>query len=57
VERQYRGATYKITIRNPHGVECGRVELTLDGKPFEGNLLPASEKGKIHQVIATLCKA
>lgn len=56
VERQYRGATYRITIRNPHGLQGGRVELTLDGKPIEGTLLPISSEGKTHTVVATLQK-
>jgi len=57
VERTYRGTTYKISIRNPHGLQGGRVELTLDGKPIEGNLLPLSAAGKTHTVVATLHKA
>lgn len=54
IARTWRGATYNIQIRNPHGLEGGRVELVVDGKPFPGNLLPAFADGKTHEVIAIM---
>ncbi|MGN6644301.1 MAG: GH36-type glycosyl hydrolase domain-containing protein, partial [Verrucomicrobiota bacterium] len=54
VERRYRGATYRITIRNPHGLTSGRVELTLDGQLVPGNQLPMPVGNRTHAVIATL---
>ena len=30
-----------ITIANPHGLTAGRVRIVLDGKPIEGDCLPA----------------
>jgi cellobiose phosphorylase len=54
VERQFRGATYHITIRNPSGLSDGRAALTLDGRAVEGNLLPIDASGGSHEVVVTL---
>jgi cellobiose phosphorylase len=54
ITRTWRGAVYHIRIRNPHGLESGRVELIVDGKPFPGNILPAFADGKTHEIIATM---
>ena len=54
VERHYRGALYRITLRNPHGLERGRLELQLDGRLVAGNVLPPAKPGSQHQVVATL---
>jgi len=40
VTRRFRGATYRITVRQPKG-GTGRVtRLTVDGRAVEGNLVP-----------------
>lgn len=54
VERLYRGATYRVTLRNPHGLQQGRLELHLDGRLISGNVLPPSTPGCQHTVVATL---
>jgi len=54
VTRTWRGATYQIRVRNPHGLEKGRVELIVDGKPFPDDFLPAFADGKTHEVIAII---
>ena len=54
VQRQFRGATYDVTIRNPRGLQGGRVELTLDGVPIKGSILPLPVAGASHTVVATL---
>lgn len=56
VHRHYRGATYEITIRNPHGLSNGKVQLTLDGKPVRGNRLPLPKKPGRHSVEAVLVR-
>jgi cellobiose phosphorylase len=33
--RQYRGATYQISVKNPKGVCKGVKSMTVDGKPVE----------------------
>ncbi len=54
IRRTWRGATYNILIRNPQRVEGGAVEITLDGKPLAGAVLPEFRDGKVHEVVATL---
>jgi len=54
VERQWRGSTYSITIRNPGRKSGGKVEVSLDGRRIDGNLLPAFSDGRIHKVEAVI---
>ena len=54
VRRFFRGSTYEITIENPRGIEHGVVQVMLDGRELDGNLLPVFDDGKIHQVKAIL---
>ena len=54
IRRTWRGATYDIVIRNPQRIEGGAVELTLDGRPFAGTVLPEFRDGQVHAVVATL---
>ncbi|MBO7650789.1 MAG: hypothetical protein J6S79_08610, partial [Lachnospiraceae bacterium] len=51
--RQFRGATYNITVQNPNHVCKGVKSLTVDGKAVDGNVIPASNGG-VHEVIVTL---
>ena len=50
VKRDFRGATYDITVKNPDGVETGVKSITLDGEAIEGNTLPPIGDGKVHTV-------
>lgn len=50
VRRAWRRAIYDVLIENPDGVECGVVELTIDGRPAEGPTVPAFGDGRVHQV-------
>jgi len=43
--RQFRGAEYKITVKNPDGVSKGVVKMTVDGAEKEGNVVPAFSGG------------
>jgi len=45
VTRQFRGATYVIEVKNPHGAMKGLASLTVDGKIIEGDIIPLIEKG------------
>ena len=54
VARDFRGARYRITIRNPDRLERGRVRLTVDGQPREGNVAPIFADGREHTVEAEL---
>ena len=48
--RQFRGASYDITFRNPDHVCKGIKSVTVDGKAIEGNVLPVFNDGKTHEV-------
>ena len=54
LRRAWRGAEYEITITKPKGVVTGRVSVTVDGQPIEGQLVPAFGDGKRHRVAASL---
>lgn len=57
VERSFRGSDYHIRISNPDHVEKGKIEVTVDGKKLDGNLIPAFADGKEHKVIVVISKA
>ena len=52
--REYRGATYNITIKNPSQVCKGVKSVTVDGNAIEGNVLPVFDKGTTHEVEVVL---
>jgi cellobiose phosphorylase len=43
VVRRFRGNTYVIEIKNPHGKQRGVARLRVDGKQVGGNILPICE--------------
>jgi cellobiose phosphorylase len=45
IRRHFRGATYDIRIRKPAGLCCGQVDLKLDGRTIDGDLLPILPPG------------
>ncbi len=52
--RRFRGATYEIEVRNPHGVSRGVRGITVDGDPHPGTLLPVFAPGSRPHVVVTL---
>jgi cellobiose phosphorylase len=56
VVRNYRGSVYNIKIKNPNKVQKGNVELVLDGKKIEGNVIPVFNDGEKHMVEAIIKK-
>ncbi len=44
--RQFRGATYNITVKNPNHVCKGVKAMTVDGKAVEGNVIPVCDGGE-----------
>ena len=40
VTRRFRGSLYEITVKNPDGACKGVKEITLDGQPLDGNIVP-----------------
>jgi len=49
VVRQWRGATFRIRVSNPKGVESGVSSVTLDGRPVAG-AIPPQAAGSVHEV-------
>ena len=45
VTRTYRGAEYEIHVENPDGKQYGVKSMTVDGKAFDGKLIPVSPAG------------
>lgn len=54
VERKYRGAAYRIEVRNPGHVCKGVATVTVDGNEIEGNVLPVCGDGKVHEVTVVM---
>lgn len=52
--RQFRNATYQITVSNPSHVSKGVKSVTVDGNAIEGNVLPVFADGKEHIVEVVL---
>ncbi|MBR6228600.1 MAG: glycosyl transferase [Eubacterium sp.] len=44
--REYRGVNYKITVKNPNGVEKGVKSLVVDGQTLEGTCVIPYDKSK-----------
>ena len=44
--RKFRGATYNITVKNPHYISKGIYSVTVNGDKIEGNILPVFDEGK-----------
>lgn len=53
VSRQFRGATYNVTVKNPNHVSAGVKSMTVDGKAVDGNVIPAMNGG-VHEVEVVL---
>lgn len=47
VTREFRGATYRIAIRNPRGVQKGVTAMRVDGQDVDPNLPLAFDSGEI----------
>ena len=50
VTRRFRGATYRIEVRNPAHISHGVAEVRVDGQAIAGKLLPIFGDGRVHQV-------
>jgi len=54
VTREFRGATYNITVENPTGVCKGVKSMVVDGTTVEGNLIAPAAEGAVVEVLVTL---
>ena len=53
VTRQWRGATYNITVQNPNAVSKGVASITINGEQIEG-AIPVQAEGSVNDVIVVL---
>jgi N,N'-diacetylchitobiose phosphorylase len=53
VIRQWRGATFEITVKNPDGVQKGVVSTTLNGHAVQGPIV-AQPVGSVNQVVVVM---
>ena len=52
--RRFRGKMLAIKVTNPAGVQKGVKKITLNGRPLEGNLIPASKLKKQNDVLVEM---
>lgn len=52
--RSFRGTKYHITILNPSNKSSGDLDITVDGKPIKGNILPLFNDDIVHEVVVTI---
>jgi len=53
VVRQWRGATYKISVKNPEGFEKGVKTVALNGTPIQG-AIPPQAAGSVNEVLVVM---
>jgi N,N'-diacetylchitobiose phosphorylase len=53
VTRQWRGAIFEITVKNPNGVQKGVASTTLNGKPVRGPIKP-QPAGSVNEVVVVM---
>ena len=52
--RKFRGATYRITVKNPNGICKGVQSMTVNGELIAGNLVPLAAQGETSNVLVSL---
>ncbi|MGF1764155.1 GH36-type glycosyl hydrolase domain-containing protein [Aliivibrio kagoshimensis] len=53
VTREWRGARFEITVKNPNNVSKGVTSITLNGEAVEG-AIPAQKAGSVHHVVVIM---
>ncbi len=53
VMRRWRGATFRIAVKNPHGVEKGVASVALNGAPVHGPIRP-QPVGSANEVVVVM---
>jgi hypothetical protein len=54
VTYRYRSATYPIVVENPHGLERGTAQVSVDGAEPTDGLVPLAGDGQRHEVQVVL---
>ena len=50
LNRRWRGAEYRIEVKNPDGVQKGVKRLLVNGRETDGQVLPCAKKGEVVEV-------
>lgn len=53
IVRQWRGATYRITVKNPEGVQKGVRSVTVNGQKTSGPILQ-QQPGSCNEIVVTM---
>ena len=53
IARKWRGATYRITVKNPDGVQKGVKTVLLDGRSSTLPI-PVQAAGSTHEIVVTM---
>jgi N,N'-diacetylchitobiose phosphorylase len=53
VIRQWRGATFEITVKNPDGVQKGVIATKLNGEPVQGPI-EAQPPGSVNKIVVVM---
>ncbi len=56
IEYTFRNTLYKIEVKNPVSLSCGKVHFLIDGKISKDDFIFLKNDGKTHNVIAVLKK-
>jgi N,N'-diacetylchitobiose phosphorylase len=54
VTRQWRGATYHITVKNPGKVQKGVKSIALNGQPVTTAFIPPQPVGSVNEVVVEM---
>ena len=50
MRREFRGAIYNIEVKNPNHISKGIKQISVNGSPIQGNIVPILEAGKTHSI-------
>lgn len=53
ITRKWRGATFHITVRNPHSVQKGVASVALNGEAVAG-VIPPQAEGSVNEVLVIM---
>lgn len=53
IERHWRGAVFKILVKNPEGMMKGVKSILLNGNPVEGAIPPQTE-GSVNEMVVLM---
>jgi cellobiose phosphorylase len=54
IHKLFRGKKLNIDVQNPNHVQSGVKAMTVNGKPVEGNFLPAEQLADVNEIVVTL---